>query len=170
VRRSYAPRGQTPVIEVKASHREKVSVIAGLSLSPVAHRLGLYFQSHPNRYINSEGTACFLRELLRHLRGQVIVVWDNGQMHKGPAVRQVLADYPRLSIEWLPPYAPELNPTECLWNHLKYGQLANFTTDSADTLDLVVSELLLEAKFDQHRLRSFYVATPLSIPDRTRTT
>jgi len=168
VRRSYAPRGQTPLLVVPGGRREKVSVIAGLSLSPVARQLGLYFHSYPNQYINGKGTAGFLRDLLQHLRGRVIVVWDNGPMHKGPAICQVLADYPRLCVEWLPPYAPELNPVECLWNHIKYGQLANLTTDDVDTLDDLVMELLIDAKFEQARLRSFYAATPLRLPKRTR--
>lgn len=70
--------------------------------------------------------AEFLRELLRHLRGKVIVIWDNGSMHKGEAIRGVLRDFPRLSLERLPPYAPDLNPVEWLWSYLKYGEMANF--------------------------------------------
>jgi transposase len=170
VRRSLAPRGETPILEVKGGGREKVSVIAGLSLSPVAGQLGLYFETYPNAYINNEGTADFLRHLLRHLRGKVIVVWDNGPVHKGEPIRQVLRDYPRLSIEWLPPYAPELNPVEQLWNHIKYGKLANFTTTDAWALDDVVTELLIEAKFEPARLGSFYAGTPLRLTDRTRIT
>jgi len=170
VRRTLAPRGETPILEVKGGGREKVSVIAGLSLSPVAHRLGLYFETYPNAYINNQGTADFLRELLRHLRGKVIVVWDNGPVHKGEPIRRVLQNYPRLSVEWLPPYAPELNPVEQLWNHIKYNELANFTTTDAWALDEDVTEVLIEAKLNQGRLGSFYAGTPLRLPDRTRIT
>jgi len=170
VRRTLAPRGQTPILKVKGGRHEKVSVIAGLSLSPRTRRLGLYFQTHPRSYLNNQRTADFLRELLRHLRGPVIAVWDNGPAHKGDAIRQVLADYPRLDLEWLPSYAPELNPVEQLWNHVKRGQLANFTTTDAEALDEVVTDLLCDTKFDPDRLRSFYAATPLKLPKRTRTT
>jgi transposase len=169
VRRSLAPRGQPLVLRVPGGHREKVSAIAGISLSPRAHRLGLYFETYPDRHITSVQTAAFLRGLLRHLRGRVIIVWDNGPMHKGEPIRRVLADYPRLAVEWLPPYAPELNPVEHLWNHIKYGQLANFTTDDVEVLDEAVTDLLCNAKFDPERLRSCYAATPLTIPDRTPT-
>jgi len=131
--------------------------------------LGLYFETYPDRHITSVQTAAFLRGLLRHLRGRVIVVWDNGPMHKGEPIRRVLADYPRLAVEWLPPYAPELNPVEHLWNHIKYGQLANFTTDEIEALDEAVTDLLCNAKFDPERLRGCYGATPLALPDRTRT-
>lgn len=167
VRRSLAPRGQPLILRVPGRHREKVSTIAGISLSPRAQRLGLYFETYPDRHITNVETAAFLRDLLRHLRGRVIVVWDNGTTHKGDAIRRVLADYPRLHLEWLPPYAPELNPVEHLWNHVKYGQLANFTTAEVEALDEAVTDLLCDAKFDPDRLRSCYDATPLTLPDRT---
>jgi putative transposase len=51
----------------------------------------------------------------------VLVVWDNGSMHKGEATRQLRKEFPRLNIELLPPYAPELNPVEQVWSHLKFG-------------------------------------------------
>lgn len=167
LRRTLAPRGQTPILRVPGGRREKVSVIAGLSLSPVAHRLGLYFLTYPDAYINTAATAYFLRELLRQLRGEVIVVWDNGPNHKGDPMRELRAAYPRLDIEWLPPYAPELNPVELLWNCLKYQQLVNFTPPDLETLDDAVIEKLIEVKFDYHRLQTFYAATPLQLPMRT---
>jgi transposase len=167
VRRSLAPRGSPLILRVPGGHRKKISVIGGLSLSPRARRLGLYFQTHRDRYITNIQTAAFLRDLLRHLRGRVIVVWDNGPTHKGDPIRRVLADYPRLRVEWLPTYAPDLNPVEQLWNHIKYGQLANFTTDDVEELDEVVMDLLCEAKYDPVRLHSFYNNTPLTFRNGT---
>jgi len=90
VRRSWAPVGQTPVLEVWGRHRDKVLSIAALTVSPRAKRLGLYFATDPERYYNAQGVAGFLRQLLRHLRSKVIVVWDNGPNHKGPAIRELL--------------------------------------------------------------------------------
>jgi transposase len=170
VRRTLAPRGETPILSVKGGHREKVSVIAGLSLSPVAQRLNLYFRTFPNAYVATPDTADFLRDLLRHLRGRVIVVWDRGPIHRGEPIRRVLADFPRLSLESLPPYAPDLNPVEHLWGHIKYGRLANLTTPNAHVLDDFVIECLIDAKLDSNRLRSFYAATPLRLSQRTGVT
>jgi transposase len=167
VRRTLAPRGETPILPVKGGRREKVSVIAGLSLSPVARRPGLYFRTFPNAYVTTPDTAAFLRDLLRHLRGRVIVVWDRGPIHRGDPIRRVLADYPRLTLERLPSYAPELNPVEQLWNHIKYARLANLSAPDADALDDLVLECLIDAKFDSKRLRSFYAATPLTLTERT---
>lgn len=127
VRRTLAPRGQTPDLKQKASHRDRVSVVAGLSLSPPKRRRpGLFFQTHPKGYINNVKSVEFLREALRHLRGPVVVLWDNGRMHHGEPIRDLLARFPRLSIEYLPPYAPDLNAVEQLWTLLKYGRLSNY--------------------------------------------
>lgn len=169
VRRTLAPRGQTPILHVPGGHRDKVSAIAGLTLSPCARQLNLYFHTEPYTYLNNVAVADFLRDLLRHLRGQVIVVWDNGPNHKGDPIRAVRADYPRLDIEWLPPYAPELNPVEQLWNCLKYQRLVNFTPPDVETLDRHVTHHLFRLKADGQRLRSLYAATPLSLPKRTET-
>ncbi len=165
LRRSQAARGQTPVIEQPGGHRDKVSAIAALSLSPVRQHLGLYFRTYPYGHVTAPAAADFLEELLKHLRGKVIVVWDRGPIHKGPALRRLLERFPRLSIESLPPYAPDLNPVEQLWNHLKYDQLANFVPSGVLHLNCLVEAMLEVAGEDQQRLRSFYEASELPFPE-----
>src|SRR6516165_886379 len=88
LRRSQAPRGHTPLCEQPGGRRDKVSAIA--ALSPVRQQLGLYFQTFPYGYVTAPAAADFLEELLRHLRGKVIVVWDRGPIHRGPALRRLL--------------------------------------------------------------------------------
>ena len=61
VRRTLAPKGQTPRLLVRGRHREKVSVIAALTLSPKRGRRGLYFRTIPNGSFNGAGIAAFLR-------------------------------------------------------------------------------------------------------------
>ena len=125
VRRTLAPRGKTPILKTKAKHREKVSVTAALTISPHRHRLRLYWQTYPQSFVNAERAADFLRALMRHLHGAVIVVWDGGPMHKGKPIQQVLHEFPRLLLERLPPYAPELNPVEYIWAYWKQHELPN---------------------------------------------
>lgn len=127
VRRTLAPRGRTPILKVPGRKRQKVSLIAGLWIAPRRHRIGLYFQGYGDRQLTQHEAAAFLRDLLRHLRGPVHVVWDRGNTHNGEAIRKVLKDYLRLTLHWLPPHAPELNPVEYLWSHIKYGRTANDT-------------------------------------------
>lgn len=163
VRRTLAPRGNTPVLKVPGGHRERVSIAAALTISPRRHRLGLYFRTYPKAFVNQERAADFLRHLLEHLRGPVIVVWDGGPMHKGDAIRTVLQDFPRLSLERLPPYTPELNPVEYIWTHLKYGVLPNFVPDDVFHLDGVLNRHLRRAKHSPDRLHSFFDECPLPI-------
>ena len=163
VRRTLAPRGKTPVLKTWGGHRERVSVMGALTISPRRHRLGLYYRTYPKVFVNQERAADFLRALLTRLRGSVTVVWDGGPMHKGDAIRAVLHDFPRLTLEKLPPYTPELNPVEYLWNHLKYGALPNFMPDDIFHLDGVLKQRLRRAQQSAHRLRSFFKQSGLPI-------
>jgi transposase len=156
VRRTLAPRGKTPVLKTWGGHRERVSAMAALTISPRRQRLDLHFRTYPKAFVNQERAADFLRNLLKCLRGPVIVVWDGGPMHKGDAIRAVLRDFPRLSLEKLPPYTPELNPVEYLWNHLKYGALPNFVPDDVFHLDSVLKQRLRRARKSLRRLGSFF--------------
>jgi transposase len=138
--------------KLRVPGREEVPwpvVAAILTISPQRHRLGLYWRTYPRDFVNATRAAEFLRGLLRHLRGSVTVVWDGGPMHKGEPICRVLHDYPRLTLERLPPYAPELNPVEYLWTHLKYGQLPNFLPGNVFELN---ETLRTSASHCQHRL------------------
>jgi transposase len=163
VRRTLAPRGQTPVLKTWGGHRERVSAAAALTISPRRRHLGLYFCTYPKDFVNQERSADFLRALLGRLRGPVVVVWDGGPMHHGEAIRAVLRDFPRLSLEKLPPYTPELNPVEYLWNHLKYGVLPNFVPDDVLHLNSVLKQRLRRARQSAPRLRSFFKQSGLPI-------
>ena len=55
VRRSWAPRGKTPVLLNDGGGRKKVSVIGAVSVSPAARRLGFYSATRPGGYFDGEG-------------------------------------------------------------------------------------------------------------------
>jgi putative transposase len=124
VRRSWAVRGQPPVLKQKAQHREKVSVAAALWLRPLRDRLGLAFQTLVNGYFNNEAVAEFLEGALQGFSEPMIVIWDGGTMHKGHPITDLVArSGGRLDLEPLPAHAPELMPVEQLWTWLKYSRL-----------------------------------------------
>lgn len=162
IRSTLARTGHTPVLRHRASHRDKDSVAAALTLSPRRGHVSLYYQTYPNHHVDSDLYAHFIHELLRHLRGELILIHDQGNMHRGPALRELQETFARrLQIDPLPAYAPELNPVEQLWNHLKDEELANYAPRDVPELDRTVRSCLEEARHDQHRLRSFFAATPL---------
>ena len=145
-----------------AGTRKRVSAIAALTLSPKTLRRNLYFRTLVDGSFNSARIAAFLRDLLKHLRGRVMVVWDNGPMHKGTALRRLLKQVPRLTLEWLPAYAPDLNPVEALWSHLKYGHWANLIPRDLDDLDDETTDFLVHTKVNSQLLLSYWNQTPLA--------
>lgn len=166
VRRSWAKVGQTPVLDADGGHRDKVSVIAGVSVSPAARRLGLYFATEPDGFFTADKVVEFLRALLKHLRGRVVVVWDRGGNPKGPAIRKFLARNRRLRLEMLPPWAPELNPVGPVWSWLKCGELANFVPDGTDALDGEIIDRLVGLKFDPDLLKALWGRSELPFPEK----
>jgi putative transposase len=152
------------VLESWGRHRDKVSVIGAVTVSPVAHRLGFYFATDPGDFFNAGRVVGFLRELLGHLRGPVIVAWDGGSNHKGPLVREFLRRNRRLTLERLPAYAPDLNPVEAVWSWLKYGQLANFVPADVHDLDGWVIDHLVGLKHEPGLLRRLWEGSDLPFP------
>ena len=163
LRTTLARRGQTPVLAQRAAHRDKVSVAASLWKTPGRGRARLHYQIYPDAYLTTEEYGDYLRELLQgRLRGQpVIVLQDQGNMHRGEPMEELLEDLPLLQVESLPAYAPELNPVEALWNHVKYDELANFAPQNVAALSSVLNEKLWSLHRDQARLQSFLAASPL---------
>ena len=94
-------------------------MIAGLTL------YRFYFRIYEGS-IRGPQAAEFLEALLRHIPGKLLVVWDGAAIHRSQPVREALTrSRGRLWLERLPAYAPELNPVEYLWAHLKEDQIAN---------------------------------------------
>jgi transposase len=69
----------------------------------------------------------FLRHLLRHIPGQLLIIWDGLPAHHGQAVKDFLKQgaAQRIHLERLPGYAPDLNPDEGIWRYLKYVEMKN---------------------------------------------
>jgi hypothetical protein len=164
VRRTWAPRGQTPDLD-QCGTRQKVSVAAALWLSPRRERLGLYFQTLPDGSFDNWSVAAFLEAMLQELAGRFVVVWDGGTMHRGDPIRQLTSHFAdRLSLEDLPPWAPTLNPVDTLWGWRKYDQLCNFAPRDALQLNERVIAELTAIREDQTFLRNLYHGSELPIP------
>lgn len=85
-----------------------------------------YFRLYPTT-IRAPQVVDFLGHLLRHLPGKLLVVWDGLPAHRARLVSDFIsAQRGRLTIEWLPGYAPELNPVEYIWGYWKQHELPNF--------------------------------------------
>lgn len=118
--RTWAPRGQTPVLRAPLAY-DHLSAISGLTLD------GRLFMQVQEPAYTAATVVGFLRLLLRKIRGKVLVIWDGASIHKGQPVKDYLAAgaTKRLHLERLPGYAPDLNPAEGIWNYLKRVELKN---------------------------------------------
>ena len=107
--RTYAPRGQTPILRDWWT-RDHLSAIS--AISPEGK---LYFHCQDSA-ITSADVVAFLEHLLREVPGRMVLIWDGAPIHRSRVIRD---------LERLPAYAPELNPGEGLWQHLKGVELRN---------------------------------------------
>jgi len=158
VRRTWAPRGRTPIIWHRYRH-DRISAISAVTVSFQRQRLGLYFHLHRENISQSE-VVLFLRYLLQQIRGPIVLLWDGGSIHTGQEIQVFLAHHPRLHVERFPAYAPDLNPDERVWGHCK-AALANGRPDNLDELMVELESLTRTARRRPSLLRSFITGSDL---------
>jgi transposase len=128
---TWAPIGQPPVLR-RVSQRREVSSIAGL-VAPLDRPARLYAR-HFAGSLHGEQVIAALRYFRRQVGCPLLVVWDRLPAHRAQPVRRFLAAHPAdYQVEWLPPYAPELNPEE-LCNGAVKQDLLSALPDSVDDL------------------------------------
>jgi transposase len=118
--RTYAPRGQTPILRAPLT-RDHLSVIS--AITPDGH----LFLHQQERAYKGLDVVRFLRHLLRHITGKLLVIWDGAPIHRAQPIKDFLRQgaAARLHLEHLPGYAPDLNPDESIWHYLKRVELRN---------------------------------------------
>lgn len=160
-RRTWSPRGQTPVQSAWDRH-DRLTVIGAVTLSPRRQRLGFYFQVLSDNARTDE-FEWFLEQMHRHYRHQVTLVWDRYSAHRSAAKRFQQAHPDWFDVEWLPGYAPELNPVEQAWNHTKHAELPNFIPKHVDHLERKVTTTMKKNSKNQKLLRSFFKYCKLTL-------
>lgn len=115
---------------------KSLSVIGGLSL------YRFYFQIHPGS-IKGPQVIEFLQHLQRHVHGKLLVLWDGASIHRGKLVQDYVASTGgRIIADRFPPYAPELNPVEYMWGHLKNHEIGNLVATKAWELSMEATAAL----------------------------
>ena len=154
--RTWAPQGQTPIIEEKAG-REHLSLIAALAPN------GRLYLSGQSKAFNSETVIDFLEYLCRRYRSKnLIVIWDGATIHRSQAVKDFLKSKPgRVHLVALPGYSPELNPVELLWSQLK-RELKNQVFLNLKELVEVVVRKVEQIRNDVELLTSFFYKKEVS--------
>jgi transposase len=135
-RRTWAPRGHTPVIRHRFKWK-RCSMAAALCYGSLGGGAALAFHHQVGAY-DTETLIGALGQLRRALGGQkATLLWDGLPAHRSLAMAAWLRRQRSwLVVEPLPGYAPDLNPVEALWSNLKGVELANL---AADTLAEVIA-------------------------------
>ena len=161
VRRTFAPRGKTPVNCVADPHA-RISVIGAITVDPRRERVGLaYNMLGDNGNFRGPGVAHFVRTLLTEIGGPVTILWDQITIHSCEQVEQCLQATPGVIAEPFPPYASKLNPADGIWGYIKYGRLPNYTPPDLDVLRTTLTDELNRLQHEEALLRSFIRHTKL---------
>ena len=138
-------------------NRKMLSAVAAMTWR------NFYFRLYPDT-IHTAQVVDFLAHLLRQLPGKLLVIWDRLPQHRAQLVSElVAAQGDRLWIEYLPGYAPELNPVEYLWGYWKHHALPNFCPDDLTELGFFGRRALQRMRRRPTLIRSFWQQTKLSL-------
>nr|WP_308286946.1 transposase [Actinomadura parmotrematis] len=151
--RTGGRRGRTPVVNVTDKGTHRVSLAALLAVKQ-GERPHLFYRALTYRGRAGEPKGFTERDCIRlldaahaQLGGPIVLVWDNLGSHRSTKMRRHIDARNWLTVFYLPPYTPELNPLEGVWAHLKTS-LANLAKHTIDQLtDLIRTRL----KHIQHR-------------------
>jgi transposase len=117
----------------------------------------------PPRQLRPEAAAFLHRVLAEYPAGPVDVVWDNLQAHKSPIVKEVVVEHPRMTLHYLPPYAPDLNAAEGVWCLTKHHRMANHTIGDLDELHAEARRHLEDVGRDPALLASCFKGAGLAL-------
>jgi hypothetical protein len=166
--RTWAPRGRTPVIPVSGKGSGRISV-AGLFCVHPSERTHLLYRLKIHRKRKGERNsfaetdyAALLDAAHQYLKAPIVVIWDNLNTHISAAMRKLIAAQDWLHVIQLPAYAPDLNPTESVWSHVKRS-LGNLAVTGVDHLAVVVHNRLKRIQYRPDLLDSFLAHTGLSL-------
>lgn len=143
-------------------NHKKVPAIAALCVSQDRREVRLYFQLRVDGNFNSAAVLGFLKQLARHFRGPLLLVWDRANIHRGLPL-EVFLDVMEWRQFYFPPYAPELNPVEYLWGYLKTNPLANLACPDVALLAAAGRRHARSLQYKSGLLRSFIRHSPLSL-------
>ena len=169
IRRTWAPRGQTPIVQHRFNWK-RLNALGTLLCEPDGSAPDLLLHLQPET-IKEEAVIAYLKALHRQVPGQVVLLWDRLPAHRSRRVQEyVNANTDWLTVEWLPAYAPELNPMEYFWSATKGKPLANLGADRIEELERVIHRTHRKTRKQPHKLQELLVASSLYTEDMFVTT
>lgn len=150
--RTYGLRGQTPPVTT-SGQRQSINVISAVNSR------GEFWAATYEGKLNAESFVLFLQNFMKGRRGKVFLVVDGHPAHKAKLVQRYLETLRgRLELHALPPYAPDLNPDEFVWGHMKTNGVSKRPLKKNESLRKRVEEDLVNIKQNKDLVRSFFGA------------
>nr|WP_158857446.1 transposase [Streptomyces sp. NRRL B-1347] len=164
--RTWSRRGHTPLVTVRAAGSGRIS-LAGLVCRRPGRRTRLIFRMlvHHGRKGEKKGFrekdfARLLDAVHQQLGGSIVLLWDNYTHHIDAAMRELIEARRWLTVFRFPSYAPDLNPAEGVWSHLKRS-LGNLAPCSIDELAALARTRLKRMQYQPGLLDGFIAETGL---------
>jgi transposase len=156
--KTYAPRGQTPTL-YEWQTRDHLSVMGAVTSE------GDVYSLVREESLNGLHTIEFLVHLMQMVGKRLLVIWDRSRIHRRAEAQAFLAEPAsrHVHVELLPPYAPDLNPAEWLWSHLKEAELHNLACLDLEQLHTEFHLALGRVRNTPALVRSFFEAAGLSL-------
>lgn len=149
-RRSYSPKGKTPVVRQSAK-RFHSSMISALNNQGKLEWMAL------SDAMNSETFLKFLAQMIKFRKRKIILIVDNLKVHHSHIVQDwVEANKERLELVFLPAYSPQINPDEYLNNGLKQGLASKQPAKDKVQLDAMVSVFMLMLSAVKEQVIAFF--------------
>lgn len=150
---TWAPTGQTPVVR-DSGKREAVKMISAISPQGLVR-----FQVHVGP-MNGDRFIVFLKALIKSVEaGKIFLIVDGSSIHKSKKVKAFLEKDEingRLELFILPPYSPQLNPDEWVWNNVKNTRLGRVVSNDSDDLKNKAIGALRRLQKMPELVRSFF--------------
>jgi transposase len=155
--KTYAPKGRTPILD-EWQTRDHLSVMGGVT--PQGRVYSLVRPKSLNGLHSIESLVH-----LGHLVGdRLLVIWDGSPIHRRAEVQEFVAEARgEIHLEPLPPYAPDLNPVEWLWKHLKKVELRNLACLDLEQLHMELHLALGRVRQRRALVRSFFGGAELEL-------
>jgi transposase len=150
--RTYGLKGKTPVV-VTSGQRQSINVISAVNAR------GEFWAATYTGKLNAEAFVAFLQNFIKGRPGKVFLVVDGHPAHKANIVKQYVQSLKgRLELHFLPPYAPDLNPDEFVWSHMKSNGVSKKPLKKNESLRERVEHDITHLQQNRKLVRSFFCA------------
>lgn len=150
--RTYGLKGQTPVVRT-SGQRQSLNVISAVNAR------GEFWAVTYTGKLNAESFVPFLQNFMATQTQKVFLVVDGHPAHKANAVKRYIQSLKgRLEIHFLPPYAPDLNPDEFVWSHMKNNGVSKKPLRTNESLQSRIDQDLNNIRDNPKLVKSFFQA------------